>query len=68
MIALHTFGLDGRCACGKQFADIAFAAYDPCWLGKTGISHSGELTLHEQSQIRDEVERIYAMATEGARA
>ena len=43
------------------------AAYDPNWVGKTGISHVGGLTMTEQIEIRGEVDRVYAAAMEGAR-
>ena len=67
MTAGHTWSLNGFCSCGKRLSDVSFAAYDPNWVGKTGISHVGGLTATEQVEIRGEVERVYVAAMEGAR-
>jgi hypothetical protein len=68
MIAGHVFTLDGKCACGRRLTDIGFAAYDAEWVGKSDIAHTGTLTAHEQTEIRDAVEAIYSHAMEGARS
>ncbi len=67
MTAGHTWGLNGICACGKKLSDISFAAYELHWLGKSDIAHTAHLTAIEQAEIREEIERVYDLAMEGAR-
>ena len=59
-VAGHAWRRGGLCDCGKRLADIAYAAYDSWWLGKPDISHRGGLTLAEQVQIAEAVDKIYA--------
>lgn len=63
----HTWGLNGFCSCGKRLSDVSFAAYEPHWIGKPEIAHTTHLTAMEQAEIREEVERVYDLAMDGAR-
>lgn len=67
MIAGHIFSMDGRCSCGRKLSDIAFAAFDPEWIGQTNIAHTGTLTIHEQAEIASELDRLHDAAMEGAK-
>lgn len=69
-VAGHNFGLNGTCTldiCRKRLSDIAFAAYDPAWIGMGDIAHTGTLTLNEQTQIRSELDRVFGAVMEGAK-
>ena len=63
----HTWGLDGRCTCGKRLSDISFAAYDPSWVGQPDIAHTLNLNHAEQKEIARDVEAIWAAAVDGAK-
>lgn len=65
-VAGHDFtGLDGRCTCGKRFADIAGSTTDD--IGQLYVAHVGALNAAELSEIEAERERRWAARTAPAR-
>jgi hypothetical protein len=59
VVAGHVWTPDGRCVCGNRLSDISFVAFDPYWVGKSDIAHSGSLNLAEQVEIAAAVDRLY---------
>lgn len=59
MIAGHIFLDDGRCSCGRRFADISIA--EKADIGKPVYCHSGSLNETEYNEIVRERERIWSM-------
>lgn len=58
-IAGHDFGIEGKCSCGKTFADIAGARREH--LSKEGWAHRNGLTETELMEIQTEVARIWSL-------
>lgn len=56
-IAGHDFSLDGKCSCGRKFADISIAEKSD--IGKPLHCHSGNLTEREYYEIDKERDRIW---------
>lgn len=61
MIAGHVFHDNGRCSCGRRFADIAIA--ERADVGKPVYAHTGSLTETEYGEIVTERERIWSMVS-----
>jgi len=59
VIAGHLFTIEGKCSCGKRFADISGATQEH--IGKEGWAHTRELNAAEFSEICTERDRIWAL-------
>lgn len=58
MIAGHTFDLNGRCTCGRTWAQIAGTTLED--VGQKHIAHVGELNTKEAEEIAEKRERDWA--------
>lgn len=59
LIAGHLFNDNGKCSCGRRFADISIAERSD--IGKPLYCHNGSLNEMGYNEIVMERERIWAM-------